>query len=80
MKVEKEQTKKNLVFLECIKMLEEKSNVIEIKDYGCLIYNSKSECKNCNGFGIDLNHGKTVRNCYTSLEQIKEYLGLKNER
>lgn len=58
--------------------MDEKENITHIIYHqGCLYYNSRPECKNCDGFGKNLDKKINTLECYTTKEQMEDYLGVK---
>ena len=46
-------------------------------NYGCLSYNSKPECKTCDGFGKNSDIKlEELKECYITKEQMREDLDL----
>jgi hypothetical protein len=45
-------------------------------DYECLVYNSKPECKICDGFGRNLNNLAKIEECYITKIKMRTDLSL----
>jgi hypothetical protein len=44
--------------------------------YECLVYNSKSECKSCDGFGRNSDKNVKTESCYITIEKMREEIGI----
>lgn len=56
--------------------MEEDKISIEPEEFWCLNYSTKDQCKNCDGFGRMSALQINTKNCYNSLNQMKESLDL----
>ncbi len=51
-----------------------------IGEHECLVYNSKVECKTCNGRGRDTTNREEIKPCYITLNLMENYLGMNGKR
>jgi len=54
------------------------SSLSLIYDHGCLSYNSKLECKTCDGLGKNSDKKIEIERCYTTKNHMRNDLDLKD--